>query len=96
MKLEEDKLMTSKHSIIQASLQAIEHSRSPFKAKCCIQDKDSTIEEDITFNIQQHCTFACENTNILTTRYQYLVTFALLRHLHLEHSHFLVNSKIGV
>ena len=45
---------TSKHSIIQASLQAIEHSRSPFKAKCCIQDKDSTIEEEIHI---QHTTY---------------------------------------
>lgn len=80
---------------IQAFLQAIENYRSPFKAKCCVQDKDSTIKEEITYNIQQHCTFACKNTNILTTRYQYSITFTLLKHLHLQHSHLLVNSKIG-
>ena len=67
-------IQTFKHSSIQAFLQAIEHSKSPFKARCCIQDKDSTIEEEITYHIQHTTynniyTFACKNTNILTTRY---------------------------
>lgn len=89
-------IQTFKHSSIQAFPQAIEHSKSPFKAKCCIQDKDSTIEEEITYNIQHTTHITPSHVRIQTFLQQGIGTCLHYKHLHLQHSHFLVNSKTGV
>lgn len=39
---------------IRAFLSTLRNPKSPFKARCCIQVKDSTIEDEILFNIQFH------------------------------------------
>lgn len=79
-----------KHSFLALSI-----LKSPFKARCCIQVKDSTIEEEIDSNIQFHTSVSI---NIATTT-SHEVIYISVFHLKLFAStffHYLVNSKTGV
>lgn len=81
----------------------IEHFNSPFKARYCIQVKDSTIEEEISINIQDilfHISIQ-ENSSMKVSTFQLHpllevdFTSNISFHLLVAFYNHLVNSKMG-